>query len=326
MSDLGDIAGAAELLRTATDVTLLAHVNPDADALGSALALGLALHRRGAAVRVSFGSPDTVPETLRPLDYAGLLVPAADVPEVTPLLIALDTGSVERLGKLGDRVASTIAAGGNVLVIDHHASNTYYGTHHVVNEHAVATAALVADVLDALDVSLDAELASCVYAGIVTDSGSFRRATPETHQLAARLLAAGVNPDTTARELMEAHPFAYLPMLSTVLGRARLDRDAAGGRGVVYTYVTLEDSKDVRAEEIESVVDIVRTAREAEVAAVFKEIEPLSWSVSLRSVSEVDVKDVAVAMGGGGHRRAAGYTAEGPVEPLIETLLATLSR
>ncbi|MFC0108889.1 DHH family phosphoesterase [Kibdelosporangium aridum] len=323
---MSDLKGAIELLQTATDVTLLAHVNPDADALGSALGLGLALHRRGVTVRVSFSSPDEVPETLLPLDYANLLVPASEVPEVAPLVIALDTGSVARLGKLGDRVANTIAAGGQVLVVDHHASNTYYGTHHVVNEHAVATAALVAELLDAMGVELDFELASCVYAGLVTDSGSFRRATPETHQLAARLLEAGVDPDKTARSLMEAHPFAFLPMLAAVLGRTKLDTSAAGGRGVVYTYVTLADAADVRAEEVESVVDIVRTTQEAEVAVVFKEIEPLSWSVSLRSVSDVDVQEVAVALGGGGHRRAAGYVAEGPVEPLIETLLATLSR
>jgi bifunctional oligoribonuclease and PAP phosphatase NrnA len=321
---VSDLDGAIELLRAATDVTLLAHVHPDADALGSALALGLALHRRGVQVRVSFGEPDEVPETLRPLDVAGLLVPAAEVPEVAPLVIALDTGSLQRLGPLGDRVAATIAAGGQVLVVDHHASNTHYGTHHVVDEHAVATASLVAILLDKLGVELDKPLAQCIYAGLVTDTGSFRRATPETHELAARLLQAGVNPDETARKLMEAHPFAWLPMLSVVLGRATLAPEAAAGRGLVYTYVTQEDSRDVRPEEIESVVDIVRTAQEAEVAAVFKEIGPQRWSVSLRSVSDVDVQLVALALGGGGHRRAAGYTTEGPIESIVAKLVSAL--
>ncbi|MEV4320226.1 DHHA1 domain-containing protein [Actinocrispum sp. NPDC049592] len=322
---MSDLDGAIELLRAATDVTLLAHVHPDADALGSALALGLALHRSGATVRVSFGEPESVPETLRPLDYAGLLVPAAEVPMDAPLLVCLDTGSVERLGPLGSRVAGTVAAGGSVLVVDHHASNTFYGTHHVVDEHAVATAALVAQILDAMDVALDEPLARCIYAGLVTDTGSFRRATPETHLLAARLLAAGVDPDETARKLMEAHPFAWLGMLSGVLGRAQLAPSAAGGRGLVYTYVTQQDARDVRPEEIESVVDIVRTAHEAEVAAVFKEVGPARWSVSLRSVADVDVQEVAVSLGGGGHRRAAGYTAEGPIEPIISRLLEALS-
>jgi phosphoesterase RecJ-like protein len=319
---VSNLDGAIELLRAATDVTLLAHVNPDADALGSALALGLALHRRGAQVRVSFGEPDHVPETLAPLDFAALLVPPAEVPEVAPLVIALDAGSQERLGQLGDRVTNTINAGGQVLVVDHHASNTHYGTHHVVDEHAVATAALVASLLDALGVELDEQLASCIYAGLVTDSGSFRRATPETHQLAARLLAAGVDPDSTARSLMEAHPFAWLPMLSAVLGRAVLEPAVSGG--LVYTYVTLEDAANVRPEEVESVVDIVRTTSEAEVAAVFKAAGPDEWTVSLRSESTVDVKNIAVALGGGGHRRAAGYTAFGSIPVVVEALLATL--
>lgn len=320
---MSDLDGAIELLRAATDVTLLAHVNPDADALGSALALGLALHRRGAQVRVSFGEPADVPETLQPLDFAGLLVPPSSVPAAAPLVIALDSASLQRLGQLGDRVTNTIDAGGQVLVVDHHASNTYYGTHHVVDEHAVATAALVAALLDALGVELDEQLASCIYAGLVTDTGSFRRATPETHQLAARLLAAGVNPSEAARELMEAHPFAWLPMLSTVLGRAVLEPSVAGG--LVYTYVTLDDAAPVRPEEVESVVDIVRATSEAEVAAVFKAVSPDKWTVSLRSVSAVDVKDVAVALGGGGHRRAAGYTALGPISEAVAALLATLS-
>jgi phosphoesterase RecJ-like protein len=321
---VSDLHGAVDLLRAATDVTVLAHVNPDADALGSALGLGLALHRRGAKVRVSFGEPATVPETLRPLDFAGLLTPATDVPPAAPLVVALDTASLDRLGQLGDRVANTIADGGEVLVVDHHASNTRYGTHHFVDEHAVATVVLVAAILDELDVTIDKQIAECLYAGLITDTGSFRRATPETHRLAARLLEAGVSPEEMSRRLMDARPFAWLPMLATVLGRAQLTPEAAGGLGLVHTYVTQEDAEDVRPEEVESVVDVVRTTKEAEVAAVFKEVAPDRWSVSLRSVSEVDVQRVAVGLGGGGHRRAAGYTAEGPVEQVLTTLVAAL--
>src|SRR3954470_23153539 len=106
-----DLADAAALLRTATDVTLLAHVNPDADALGSALALGMALHRRGVQVRVSFGMPGDVPESLRTLDVAGLVVPAAAVPAACGLLVVLDTASKSRLGQLADRVNATVEAG-----------------------------------------------------------------------------------------------------------------------------------------------------------------------------------------------------------------------
>lgn len=308
-----DLRAAADLLRDATDVTLLAHVNPDADALGSALALGIALHRRGVTARVSFGPPAEVPESLASLDSAGLVVPASAVPAEPELLVALDAASADRLGWLADRVGRS----GNVLVIDHHASNTRFGTHHVVDETAEATAVLVLAVLDEMGESLDVDIARCLYAGLVTDTSSFRRATPRTHEIARRLIEAGVDPDGLGRQLMDTHPFAWLPMLARVLGRAVLEPDAAGGHGLVHTSVTLADMDGVRFEEVESVVDILRTTVEAEVALVLKEKQPGVWTCSLRAKSAVDVRFVAVGLGGGGHRLAAGFTATGTAGEVI---------
>jgi phosphoesterase RecJ-like protein len=308
-----DLRAAAELLGAATDVTLLAHVNPDADALGSALALGLALRRRGATVRVSFGPPVEVPESLRFLDTEGLVVQAADVPAAPDLLVALDTGSADRLGWLKDRVA----ASGQVLVVDHHASNTRYGTHHVVDDTAEATVVLVLALLDELGEPLDRDIARCLYAGLVTDTSSFRRATADTHRTAARLIDAGAEPAALARELLDAHPFAWLPMLARVLGRAVLEPREVGGRGLVHTAVTLWDMDGVRLEEVESVVDLLRATVEAEVALVIKEMAPGEWSGSLRAKSAVDVRAAAVGLGGGGHRLAAGFTASGTAEEVV---------
>ncbi|WP_228122380.1 DHH family phosphoesterase [Saccharothrix syringae] len=317
-----DIAEAARVLSDATDVTLLAHVNPDADALGSALALGLVLHRRGVAVRVSFGAPDEVPETLRDLDVAGLLVPAAEVPAAPPVLVALDTGSVGRLGPLADRVSTA----GVVVVLDHHVSNPRFGHVNVVDDEAEATAVVVLRLLDELGVELDEPVARCIYAGLVTDTRSFRHASSSTHEVAARLLAAGVDAEAVSRPLMDSHPFGYLGMLAKVLGRACLERDAAGGLGLVHAVVTLEDAAGLRPEEVESVVDLVRTASEAEVAAVLKELRPSHWSVSLRAVSRVDVREVAQLLGGGGHRLAAGFTATGPADRVLADLRTALTR
>jgi phosphoesterase RecJ-like protein len=308
-----DLRAAAELLRTATDVTLLGHVNPDADALGSALALALALRKLGATVRVSFGPPAEVPESLRGLDTAGLVVPANEVPAAPELLVALDTGSAARLGWLADRVGTS----GHVLVVDHHASNTGFGTHNVVDETAEATAVLVLALVDELGVPLDRDIARCLYAGLMTDTSSFRRATAATHRTAARLVEAGAEPTVIARELMDGHPFAWLPMLARVLGRAELEPSAAGGHGLVHTAVTLADMAGVRLEEVESVVDILRTTSEAEVALVIKEMAPGEWSGSLRAKSAVDVRVVAVGMGGGGHRLAAGFTTTGTAADVV---------
>ncbi|WP_189054258.1 DHH family phosphoesterase [Longimycelium tulufanense] len=320
------MGAAARLLAGAPDVTLLAHVNPDADALGSALAVGLALHRRGAVVRVSFGEPEEVPESLRDLDTAGLLVPPEKVPAAPPLLVVMDTGSLQRLGQLGDRVAATIAAGGQVLVVDHHTSNTRFGTHHLIDEHAEATAVLAAQLIDALRAPLDEPVARCLYAGLVTDTRSFRNASPSTHLLAARLLSAGVDAEATTRPLLDTHPFAWLSMLSKVLGGARLEPEAAQGLGLVHAVVRLSDADGMRSEEVDSVIDVVRTTAEAEVTAVLKETAPDTWSVSLRAASRIDVGKAAAALGGGGHRLASGFIATGRAEDVLTALRAALDK
>ncbi|GAB3275297.1 DHH family phosphoesterase [Parasphingorhabdus pacifica] len=318
------VTDAARVLSTARDVTFLAHVNPDADALGSALSLGMALRRRGAAVRVSFGFPAELPFTLRPLDAEGLVVPAAEIAPAPPTLVVCDAGSLERVGELADRVDATIAAGGDVVVIDHHVANTRFGTMHVLDETAEATAVIVLRLLDELGVELDLSIARCLYAGLVTDTRSFRSATSTTHRIATRLLEAGVDPEATTRPLMDTHPFGWLRMLSKVLDEARLEPDAAQGLGFVHATVRLTHSDGLRSEELDSVVDVVRTTAEAEVTAVFKEVAPDRWSVSLRANSRLDVGKAAVACGGGGHRLASGFTTDGPLDDVLAELRGAL--
>ncbi|GAA3568794.1 bifunctional oligoribonuclease/PAP phosphatase NrnA [Amycolatopsis ultiminotia] len=321
-----DIEAAAVLLAEATDVTLLGHVRPDADALGSALALGHVLHRRGAAVRVSFGEPDETPETLAWLDEDGLLTRVADLPPSDGLLVALDTPVPARLGRLAPRVATA----GSVLVVDHHATNTRYGTHHVVDETAEATAVLVTRIIEAMGAELDEPAARCLYAGIVTDTSGFRRASPGTHRIAARLLEAGVDPAEVARRIMDDHPFAWLPMLSAVLAQARLEPEAAQGLGFVHTVVPVAAAATVRSEEVESVIDVVRGTREAGVAAVLKETGSTAdgpvWTISLRSAGGIDVSAVATELGGGGHRMAAGCTVAGAAQDVLDRLREALER
>ncbi|GAA4855167.1 DHH family phosphoesterase [Saccharopolyspora cebuensis] len=321
-----ELKEVARLLSAASDVTLFAHINPDADALGSALALGMALRRGGCAVRVSFGFPDVPPRSLRDLDPEGLVVPAAEVPAAVPLLVVCDSGSLQRLGGLADRVAATVAAGGEVVVIDHHVSNTRYGTRHLVDETAEATVLLVLRLLDELGAPLDLPMARCLYAGLVTDTRNFRHAGARTHAAAARLLEAGVDPEATTRPLLDTHPFGWLSMLSSVLGRAQLEPAAARGLGLVHATVRLTDAREVGSEEVDSVIDLVRTSEEADVAAVLKETADGRWSVSLRSDGALDVGLAAADCGGGGHRLAAGFTAAGSAEDVLAMLRAALRR
>jgi phosphoesterase RecJ-like protein len=317
--------GAAGLLSAAETVAVVAHVFPDADTIGAGLALALVLDRCGKAVQVSFAAPRALPESLQSLPGGRLLVGADAVRRDPDLLVTVDIPSINRLGGLADMVKRDLAGPGQqVLVIDHHASNQLFGTANFVDPSADSTTMLVADLLDAWGQPIDAEVAHCIYAGLITDTGSFRWASARAHRLAARLLELGVDNAAISRTLLDTHPFAWLPMLSRVLGSAQLVPDAVGGRGLVYVVVENSQFAGARHEEVESIVDIVRTTQQAEVAAVFKEIEPQQWSVSMRAKSAVDLAAVASAFGGGGHRLAAGYSTTGPAADVVASLRAAL--
>ncbi|MFC4602953.1 DHH family phosphoesterase [Rhodococcus kronopolitis] len=315
-----DLGAALTLLTEATSVTVLCHVHPDADTIGSGLALALVLRRRGIPVQVSFAEPESLPGSMRDLPGVDLLVPPEQVAAEVDLVVTVDCGSRGRLGVLGDRLDGARTS----LVLDHHRSNTRYAQFNLVDESAEATTAILARLFDAWGVEIDADLAHCLYAGLVTDTGSFRWVQPGTHRLAERLIATGIDSTSIARRLLDTHPFGWLPMLSTVLGTARLVPDAVGGLGVVYALVRHADTEGMGAEEVESIIDIVRTTAQAEVASVLKETRPGLWSVSLRSKSAVDVSAVAGSLGGGGHRFASGYTADGDAETVVAGLLAAL--
>lgn len=316
---VADRRGAIGLLEQARAVTVLCHRAPDPDTVGSGLALAIVLARRGVDVRVSFDGPAGIPDSMREMPGREHLVPADAVHEAADLVVAVDCGGRERLGDLAgclDRARSS-------LVIDHHLSNTRFGDVNVVDPGAVSTTAVLADLFDEWGIPIDAELAKPLYAGLVSDTGSFKWATPASHLLAHRLLATGIDGSSITRELLDTHPFGWLPMLGTVLKSARL-LPYVGGHGLVYAVVTLDDARDLRPAEVESVVDIVRTVGDADVAAVLKQTID-GWAVSLRSRATVDVSRIAVALGGGGHRHAAGYSCTGDVSDVLRALVARMA-
>jgi phosphoesterase RecJ-like protein len=314
-----DARGAADLLATARTVNVLCHVHPDADSIGAGLALAQVLDREGTQVQVSFATPLTLPESLQTLPGGRLLVPARQMRRDADLVVTVDAPSMNRLGAL----AEVAAHSRELLVIDHHKSNHLFGSANFVDASADSTTMLIAELLDAWDKPIDTDVARCLYAGLTTDTGSFRWATPRALRLAARLVELGVDNAAISRELLDSHPFAWLPMLARVLATARLVPDAADAHGLVYAVVGHQDWLNARSEEVESIVDIVRTTQQAEVAAVFKEIEPEHWSVSMRSKS-FDLAKVAAGFGGGGHRLAAGYSAAGPIDDVVAALQQAL--
>ena len=225
---------------------------------------------RARTFRSASPRPRTLPESLQSLPGGHLLVSPDAMRRDADLVVTVDIPSVNRLGALRELADPDR----EVLVIDHHASNQLFGTANYVDPSADSTTMLVAELLDAWGKPIDVGVAHCLYAGLTTDTGSFRWASARAHRLAARLLELGVDNASISRTLLDTHPFAWLPMLSRVLASAQLLPDAAGGRGLVYAVVGHQEWANARPEEVESIVDIVRTTQQAEVAAVFKEIEP----------------------------------------------------
>lgn len=315
-----DAPGAVELLAEADTVAVIAHVHPDADTIGAGLALALVLDKCGKRVEVSFAEPAGLPESLASLPGCWLLVAPGEMRRDVDLVVTVDVPSVKRLGALRDMAV----AAEQLLVVDHHASNEEFGTANFVDVTADSTTMMIADILDAWGKPVDTEVAHCIYAGLTTDTGSFRWASARALRLAARLVDAGVDNAAISRTLMDTHPFGWLPLLSRVLASARLLPDAVGGRGLVYAVVGHSDWIGSRPEEVESIVDIVRTTQQAEVAAVFKEVAPQQWSVSMRAKAEVDLAAVASGFGGGGHRLAAGYSTAGAIDDAVASLRTAL--
>ncbi|WP_231647309.1 DHH family phosphoesterase [Planomonospora sphaerica] len=314
---------AVALISSASEVALACHVSPDGDALGSMLAAGAALRAAGKRVTASFGDRRfAVPRLLRFLPGQDLLVEPARYPAAPELMVTFDVSTVDRLGTL----AESAGRAGELIVVDHHPSNPGFGTLNLIDPAAASTTTLVERLLHRLGLPIDEAIATCLYVGLVTDTGSFRHSstTPAAHDMAARLVAAGPDPEEIARRLWDSSPFGYLKVLGAVLGRVTLEPEVGGG--LVWTFVTRADRAPygLPYDEVEGIIDVVRRTGEAEVTVVLKEDDDGAWQVSTRSRGGVDVARVCSALGGGGHARAAGFTSRLPVEETMAGLRALL--
>jgi phosphoesterase RecJ-like protein len=308
-------------------VLLLCHVNPDGDALGSMLGFALGLRcLKTPALQAAFPGAFEIPEPFAGLPGIDLLVPEERAYPDPDLVIAFDVAAESRLGGLADRLAGAQAT----VVLDHHASNTGFGAINLVDPQAAATSVVAEELLARLNVPLDAEIAECLYVALATDTGSFKfdMTTPRVHEMAARLLATGIRPGDISRRIFDTRPFGAIKLIGEVLGRMALDPTAAGGHGMVWTYATLEDLERHRQRPyvMDALIDPVRTVAEADVSVLVKQIAEREWAVSLRSKGAVDVGRVAVALGGGGHRLAAGFTGYGSPGDVVVAVREQLDR
>jgi phosphoesterase RecJ-like protein len=315
------IRRAAEILADAPEVVIACHVNPDADALGSMLGLADHLRARGATAICSFGNePLELPRWASQLLGSDRIVEPGDVPAEPAVMVTCDCASFDRLAVLGGPASRAR----ELIWIDHHRSNDGFGTVRVVDPDASSTCEMVFRVLEAIGGDISRETATCLYAGLVTDTGRFQyqATTPETLRIAARLREHDFDHAALVRALYEDNDPSFLRLLGMALGRMAEIPEAS----VIWTYVTQADLAEagVGPGDTDDLIDVLRTARDVDVAAFLKQQRDGRFKVSVRSRGGHDLAAVAASFGGGGHRLAAGYTSEHGPEGTIERLVAAL--
>lgn len=291
------------------------HKHPEGDALGSMLALGLAL--KDLQKEVLLLNQDPVPENLSFLPGAESITQRAPVNSSFDVVLAVDCGDRNRLGE----EFSKISRRGKIINIDHHISNTYFGDINLVDAEASSTAEIVYDLLQKIKVPLKANIAENIYVGILTDTGSFHYAntSAKAFRVARACLLAGVDPGKVAEKIYENQPLSRLRLLALVL--ETLEVQATGQISLVIVTQKMMEETGATPDQTEDLINFPRSLKGTEVALLFREINYDQYRVSLRSRGRINVAQIAAEFQGGGHPNAAGCTVEGDLLTVKEKVL-----
>jgi bifunctional oligoribonuclease and PAP phosphatase NrnA len=312
-----DLRAVADAIRANDRFVVVTHENPDGDALGSMLGAAYGLRALGKDVVLYLSGSAPLPAEYRFLDVDEIKRELPDDLEQR-VVLAVDCANERRIGPDTEAVDRAKL----VLDVDHHHDNSRFGTINLIVDDASSSAEIVRDLLGELGVRLTPPIAEALYVGLVTDTGRFQysNTTPKSLRLAAELVEAGADVHGIFRHVYETVQFAKLKLLARALERAQLFE---GGR-LVVSYLLKDDFGDVGAEEpySEGLVDSLRAVEGSEMVALIREPprnEGPSRRISLRSShDEVDVSAIARKAGGGGHRQAAGFSSERPIEEIID--------
>jgi len=304
------------LLTPARRVLLIAHISPDGDAIGSLLAMGSLLRDLGKEVVLACEEP--APDSVAWLPGASEIARRAS--GSIDLVIALDCGDRSRMGSVYEGRFSSVP----LFNVDHHITNTRFGTLNWVDPSCVATSQMVLYLAQALGWQLTESVAVCLLAGIVTDTRSFRTSNVDagTLRAALQLVEAGASLSEVARQSVDSQPLA----------RVRLFADAVNGLqledGILWTRVTraMRRRWAVPDNGSSGLSNYLAGVCEAQVIVVFAEQDDGSIDVGFRAASGYDVSQVAAHLGGGGHPLASGCTLKGDLERVQEQVLTQVRR
>lgn len=309
------------LLRGAERITTICHENPDADTLGAAIALAIAAERMGKRSEVVSGD--------QPPPFLSFLPRVSDVrraPALEPdVAVVLDAGDLARTGSVAADHGEWLARA-RIVNIDHHVSNPGFGEANLVDPSAAATCEMIALLLPDLGVTPDVDIATALLAGIVQDTHTFAHpnATSRTLRVAADLVEAGADLSRINRAVYADKPFSTLALWGMML--AGIGQRSEGR--IVFASMTAAMLREAGESPTasEGFVDLLGSTKAADITVLFKEVDPGSTRVSVRTTERADAVAITKVFGGGGHARAAGCTVAAPLDDAREQLLAVCER
>jgi len=314
----GDLSAICRVLREKDRFLVACHENPEGDAIGSELALAIALRNMGKTATVL--NADPVPGNLLFLPGADTVVFDGDGSKYD-VAVVVDCGSPERTGRVGGELLKCPL----LVKIDHHRTNGDRGELSLVDPDAAATGLLIHRVLSAMEYEIGLDVATNIYVAVLTDTGSFHygSSSPEAFEVAGEMVRRGVDPWAVAEQVYETQSALRLRLLGRVLDSLEVASD-----GRVACITTME--KDLREfsagkDALEGFINYPRSIVGVEVAVSFREEEGGVFRVSFRSKGRVDVSAVAARFGGGGHRNAAGCAVPGSLADVKKRILEALA-
>lgn len=313
-----------DAIQSAKTIDCVTHVHPDGDAIGSELALVMALKKLGKTVRVVNADPP--PQSLQFLPGTDMATLYREGLTPADLLIAIEVPDAKRMGP----AKALLGATKGVLNIDHHPTNTLYGTWNIMDEKAAAVGEMVYQLIGQLASLnqgrslMDADIAAGLYAAILTDTGRFgySSTSPATHRITAELLGFGLRPYDFVKQIYETSSAPRLALLAKSLATLQVSAECP----VAWIRVShaMFQETGTTSEDTEGFVDYPRSVTGMEVAVLLREDEPGVVKVSLRSVNEAKVSGIAQAFGGGGHDKAAGCLVRGSLDDVEKKILSAV--
>ena len=300
-------------IKDSNKIAIMSHIMPDGDNVGSSLALYNALKKYGKDVR--FILDDDIPKVYKFLKNSDKVERPGQY-ESFDIVIALDCGDAERLGKSRLYIQDNF-----VINIDHHISNDEFGNLNIVDSNAAATGEIIFQIIKLLGIEMDKKISECLYTAIVTDTGQFQYSNTSsiTHEIAGNLINNGVNVSLMFERIYQNSSKEKVMLMKTALDTLEFFHNDS----ISCVSLTLEQMKDANAmeDDSEGIINLARDIECVEVAIFLKELEPGKIKVGLRSKKMIDVADVSLQFGGGGHVRAAGCTLYGTISEVKERIL-----